>query len=286
MKDLLVYVKSPAKSQFFMTYAAYLARDMDLSVKYLYVLTPGGYPLGMPGSVGAAAEVSLTDIERDVEKARYHFDLQIKKLNASDPDLPLLEYKVEIGFPPEILRAYCSGKMVDTLMLSGSKERSIFTGDTSNLEIIRKAGCPIWIVPEGITYKTFSEILYATDYNQEDIHNLRTLAGFASKFQANITAVHISEDLNFEERVKGAGFAEMIRKETGYDMISHKVLAETRGEPLVNELHNFALMIDADLIVMLRENKGFLDRLLHGSRSEKIARHTQLPVLIFNEARK
>lgn len=286
MKDLLVNVTSPAKSQLFMTYAAYLGRDMGLNVTYLHVHTPGGYPLGMPGSVSAIVNVNQKDTEKEIEKIRHHFELQIKKINASDTGLPLLDYRIEIGFAPEIIHACCSGKKVDTVMLCGMKESSLFDDESGNIDIIRNVNCPVWIVPEGITYKPFSEILYATDYNKEDIPNLKILAGFASRFPARITAVHISKDIDFEEKVKGSGFAEMIKKETGYEMISLKVLPETPGEPLVDELHNFALMMDADLIVMLRENRGFLDRLIHGSRSEKVAMKTQLPVLIYNEERR
>ncbi|MFO7923655.1 MAG: universal stress protein [Bacteroidales bacterium] len=286
MRDLLVYVTSPAKSQLFMSYAANIARDMELSVKYLYVHTPSNFPLGVPGSLSAATVVSQQDIDREVEKIKHHFELQISKLNASDPDLPLLEYKIEIGFPSEIMKAYCSGDMIDTIMLCGSREETVFSNDSGNIHIIREVNCPVWIVPEGITYRPFSEILYATDYHKEDIPNLKMLVRFASRFPANITAVHISESTGFEEKIKGEGFADMIKKETGYDMISLKVLPETKGEPLVDELHSFALMMDADLIVLLRENRGFIDRLFHGSRSEKIARQTQLPVLIYNEERK
>lgn len=286
MKDLLVYVDSPAKSQLFMTYAANIGRDMGLTVKYIYVHTPPNFPLGMPGSLSASAAVSQMDIDREVDKIKYHFNLQISKLNASDPGLPLLDFTIEIGLPGEILQAYCRTEMVDTIMLSSPKEYSVFSDDTDNIDIIRKVGCPVWLVPEGITYRPFSEILYATDYHKEDIPNLKLLAAFASRFPANITAVHVSGDTGFEEKVKSEGFASMIKKETGYEMISFKVLPEKKGEPLVEELHNFALTMDADLIVLLRENKGFVDRLLHGSRSEKIARQTQLPVLIYNEKRR
>jgi len=286
MKELLVNVVSPARAQLFMTYAAYIARDLGLTVKYLYVLTPPTSSLGLPGSLNAAATINQRDIERQINKIRHHFDLQIDKLNASDPDLPLLEYNVEIGFAPEIMEEYCRSKRVDTVMLSGSKEHSWLPDDSYNIKVVRKIKCPVWIVPEGITYRPFSEILYATDYHEEDIPNLKMLAGFASRFPANITAVHISENTDFEEKVKGEGFAAMIKKETDYEMISLKVIPEKKGEPLVEELHDFALMIDADLIVLLRENRGFIDRLLHGSRSEKIALQTQLPVLIYNEDRK
>ncbi len=284
MKDLLVYVASPAKSHLFMTYAAHIARDMNLNVNYLHVHTPADYPLGMPGTLRAAAAVNQQETEREVENNKHHFDLQITKINASDPDLPLLDYKIEIGYTADILQEYCSCKMVDTVMLNGPKEHSIFD-DSSSVNIIKKIECPVWVVPEGIAYRPFSEILYATDYHKEDIPNLKMLAGFASKFTASITAVHVSESDDFEAKVEGEGFAEMIKKETGYEMISVKVLPEKKGEPLVDELHNFALMMNADLIVLLRENRGFIDRLFHGSRSEKIARKTQLPVLIYNEKR-
>ena len=286
MKELLVHVLTPARARLFMTYAAYVARDMDLTVRYLYVFSPVVIPLGMAGSLDAAADVSQRDIDRGMEKARHHFKLQINNICASDPDLPLLESDIKIGYPHEVIGEYCRSTRVHTVMLSSLKGDSIFPDDSSNVDIIRNVRCPVWIVPEGITYKPFSEILYATDYHEEDVHKIKQLAGFASQFAASITAVHITGDACFSEKVKGEGFVNMVKKETGYELISIKVLPETKGEPLVDELHNFALMIDADLIVLLRENRRFADRLMHGSRSEKIARETQLPVLIYNEERK
>ncbi len=286
MKELLVNVLSPAKAKLFITYAAYVARDLEMTVKYIHVHTPQPYPMGFPGSLTAAASLNHDGTKKETEKARHHFELQISRLNASDPDLPLLEYSVEVGRAPDVIGSYCKDKKVGAVMLSGSKEHSLFSDNARNVDIIRTVKCPVWIVPEGIAYKPFSEILYATDYHKEDIHNMKILSRFASKFPANITAVHISPEADFAERVRGEGFADMIKSETGYEMIEVKVLQEKPGEPLVEELHNFALMMDADLIVLLRENRGFIDRLLHGSRSEKIARETQLPVLIYNEERR
>jgi nucleotide-binding universal stress UspA family protein len=286
MKELLVHVLSPSRARLFITYAAYLARDLDLTVRYLFIQAPPNFPLAMPGSLSATGKIALQDIEREAEKARHHFKIQIDNLYSSEPDLPLLEYNTEVGHPPDVIYEFCRSKSVDSVMLSGSTERSIFSNDSGNVDIIRKINCPVWIIPESITYMPFSEIMYATDYHEEDLPNLKQLASFASRFPASITAVHITPDAGFQERVKGEKFAGMIKEKTGYPMISIKVLPETKGEPLVEELHDFAVMINADLIVLLRENKGFTDRLIHGSRSEKIAMETQLPVLIFNEERK
>jgi nucleotide-binding universal stress UspA family protein len=274
MKELVVHVVNPARSQLFITYAAYIARDLDLTVRYVYVHdAPGSGP-------------SQKEREQIQKKAGHHFQLQIQNLYASEADLPLLEYTVEFGDPPDIMQRYCKGGRVDTIMLCGNKEYSFFSDDTGNIDIIKKVRCPVWIVPEGITYKPFSEIIYATDYHEEDLPTLKALTRFASKFPAKITAVHITADAGFGEQIKGEGFENMIKKETGYELLSVRVLAEEKKESLVTGLHNFAIMMDADLIVLLRENRSFSERIIHGSRSEKIARDTKLPVLIFNEERR
>ena len=286
MKELLVHVLAPSRAKLFITYAAYIARDLGLAVRYMQVLAPANFPLSMPGSISATGKVTQQDLDRETEKSEHHFKVQTDNLLASEPELPNLEYQVETGHPPDVISEYGRDERVSAVMLSGSTGSALFSDDSSNVEIIRKVKCPVWIIPEGITYKPFSEILYATDYHEEDLPNLRQLTKLASRFPASITAVHITRDANFDEKAKGKGFAEMIKQETGYEMVSVKVLPETKGEPIVDELHNFALMMDADLIVLLRENRGFFDRLRHGSRSEKIARETQLPVLIFNEERK
>jgi nucleotide-binding universal stress UspA family protein len=274
MKELVVHVVNPARSQLFITYAAYIAKDLDLTVRYVHVHSASG------------SGPSQDEREQIQKKAGHHFQLQIQNLYAADADLPLLEYAVEFGSPPDIMQGYCKSGKVDTIMLSGSKEYSFFSDDTGNIDIIKKVRCPVWIVPEGITYRPFSEIIYATDYHEEDLPNLKILARFASKFPAKITAVHITDDTGFGEQIKGEGFENMIKKETGYELLSVKVLAEEKGESLVTGLHNFALMVDADLIVLLREKRSLSERLIHGSRSEKIARDTKLPVLIFNEERR
>ena len=86
MKDLLVNVLSPAKSQLFMTYAAYLASDIGLNVTYLHVHKPGGCLPGIPGSVSAFFNICRKQTAREIEKVEHHFELQIRKLNASDPE--------------------------------------------------------------------------------------------------------------------------------------------------------------------------------------------------------
>jgi nucleotide-binding universal stress UspA family protein len=286
MKEILVYVTNPAREKLYITYAAYLAKDLNLNIRFLHVQDLVNFPLGYPGILTASGNTTGEETERETEKAKHHFRLQIDNLHASEPDLPHMEYNIETGKAAEIIPDYCQSRSIDAIVLKGASEYSLFFSDSGNTDVIRKVRCPVWIIPEGITYKPFSEILYATDYHQEDLPRLKLLAGFASKFPAGITAVHITKDAGFRERIKGEGFARMIREKTGYDLVSVKILPRTKGEPLVEELHGFALMIDADLIVLLRENKGLWERLMHGSRSEKIARETQLPVLIYNEERR
>ncbi len=286
MKELLVHILEPAKAKLLITYAACLAKDLELTVRYLLVQAPPHFPLDLPGSIRSSGKMTVRDIENEKEKIKHHFELQIESAKASEPGLPILDYDIEVGNPPEVIYEYCENRDVEAVMLSSSSKNAMFSDDESNVEIIKKINNPVWIIPEGIAYNPFSEIIYATDYHQEDLPNMKQLIRMMSQFHARITAVHITGDVDFEEKVKGEEFITNIKEETGYQMVSIKVLPSTKGEPLVEELHNFALMMNADLIVLLRENRGFFDRLFYGSRSEKIAKVTQLPVLIFNEERK
>jgi nucleotide-binding universal stress UspA family protein len=286
MKELLVHIVAPSKAKLLITYAAYLARALKLSVRYLHVQAPPNFPLDLHGTIRSSGKLTVRDFEREKEKLIHHFELQINFVKASDPGLPSMDYDIVSGNPPEVIYKYCKDPDVDAVMLGSTTESTLLSYNSDNVEIIKKINQPVWIIPDAITYKPFSEILYATDYHQEDLPNMKQLFRIMSGFQSRITAVHVTGNVDFHEKAKGEEFISRIKEETGYELVSVKVLPATRGEPIVEELHNFALKMNADLIVLLRENRGFFDRLLHGSRSEKLAKVTQLPVLIFNEERK
>ena len=88
------------------------------------------------------------------------------------------------------------------VILEGQQDDSFWMQSSTNMDIIKMVECPVWIIPKGAIYQPFSEIVYATDYKAEDIINLKKLISLFPHLMPNITALHITDSVDFEERVK------------------------------------------------------------------------------------
>lgn len=69
-------------------------------------------------------------------------------------------------------------------------------------------------------------------------------------FSPGITALHITDNYDFEVRIKKAGFQEMVQTRTDHDKISVKSLVDKNGDDMGQLINDYASLIDADLIVV------------------------------------
>jgi nucleotide-binding universal stress UspA family protein len=125
-------------------------------------------------------------------------------------------------------------------------------------------------------------VIYATDYNEEDIPTLKELIRLTYFNSPTITALHITENIDFDLRIKNAGFQKMLESQVDYDNIRVKALVEDQGDDMVSLINDYATRENADLIVVLKENRRFLERLFKPSSSEKIIEKANRPVLVYH----
>ena len=74
----------------------------------------------------------------------------------------------------------------------------------------------------------------------------------------------------------------MLETKTEYTNISVKALVERSGDDMVKLINSYAAMKNADLIVVLKKNRNFLDRIFNPSSSEKIIQKAEKPVLVYH----
>ncbi len=77
----------------------------------------------------------------------------------------------------------------------------------------------------------------------------------------------------------------MLQTKTGYQNITVKPLVEKDRESEAKLINEYALNIKADLIVVLRENRNFFERILSSDSTKKILKEAQLPVLVYQYSR-
>jgi nucleotide-binding universal stress UspA family protein len=194
-----------------------------------------------------------------------------------------IESAVEIGVTSLTVESYINDDRAQMVVMEGQENKKIWGQITTIMDVIRHVGCPVWIFPHLYSYKHFKEIVYATDYHEEDLQTLQKLVEMLDQMSPSITALHVSKNVDFEEKVKNKGLEESLQQKTGYDKIRVEAISREIDENTAGLINEYALSSKADLLVVLKENRHFLDRIFAGSSTKKIINEAQIPVLVYHE---
>lgn len=127
------------------------------------------------------------------------------------------------------------------------------------------------IDPEGST------VIFATDFNSGDIDSFRYSRTFADLFNADVAPAHYSPAPGFEERIRHAGFTQVLREELDDDSIEIERLS---GDKLQKSIGDFADVQDAFVVVFNRYSKNALQHIIQKDHTEEMVLHSKTPLLI------
>lgn len=283
MKTLLTIINDPKKTKGLIQYAASMAIDLKASVKLLYVQNSNSTNFASAGATAVAAAQIQRNMEADANSAKITMEKYIEEIKSTMSENVFIDYSIEHGVTSLLANTLISENKADMVVLEGQENESFWTQTRSNMAIIEELNCPVWIVPKAWVYEPFNKIIYASDYKEEDITGLKRLITITQQFSPNITALHITDSIDFEEKVKEAGFIEILQKSTSYNKVSAKVLKESSNREIAELINDYAHLIKANLIVVLKENKSFFEQIFKNSQTKKIINNSMLPVLVFHE---
>lgn len=283
MKTLLAIINEPKDSKEFIRYVARMAADLKLNVHLLYAQSQNTYPIGGPGTTGIEIAQVQQNLLSLVESAKQILDSHIKSISSETSKEVIIDYTSELGEASTLASQMLSNNKVNMIALEAHKNENYWTQTSNIMEIMEMVHCPVWIIPKNALYFPFAQIIYATNYKEEDTTNLRKLAVLTRPYSPNITALHITDSVDFEEKVKKAGFLEMVKKRTLYEFLSVKVLRENKTHTTAELVNDYALRIKANLIVVLKENKSFLEQIFKTDSTKEIIEISNLPILVYHE---
>ncbi len=124
--------------------------------------------------------------------------------------------------------------------------------------LIEKAPCPILSIPADVSHMPIKTIVYATDFEEEDVYAIRKLAEMAEQFDAEIKVIHISTKEEYKGERQMEWFKEMLHEKVKYGRIDFELLFT---DDVFDALRIYLGDTGADLMVMLeREKGGFLKK--------------------------
>lgn len=286
MKTLAFLIDETDISKELIRFAVLLGKDLNRKVHILYIQSPLVYGansyMGESGATVAFYPSQLHNIANEVKEKAAGF---IEEVKAGQSGIPPIEFKFYTGDASTILKEKVENKTYDMVMLQGQADQSFWLEDSIIMNVVRKMPCPVWIIPPDSEYNPMNKIIYATDHNEEDIPTLKRLIAIVKSFDPEIIALHISDDDEFGKKLKSEGFAAILSEKTGYSKVSVKMIAEEDGKDAVESLIEEAENEKSDLIVVLKENKNFFERLFNSSFTAGLVKRTRLPILVFHMAK-
>ena len=154
--------------------------------------------------------------------------------------------------------------------------RKILMGGTTQ-HLIEKAPCPVLSIPKETSYRLPKTIVYATDFEEEDVYAIRKLAEMAAQFDAVIKVVHISTKEEYKGEMQLEWFKELLLQKVNSELIEFELLFT---DSIFETLRVYVGDSNADLIVMLeREREGFIKKWFHQDLVKKMESYGKVPLL-------
>ncbi len=188
------------------------------------------------------------------------------------------EYEARIAYPGEgIVKAALETE--PDLIVMGMRDRTNDIGarfGSSAFDTIREVKCPVLAIPPAMDFVPIKNLVYAVDFEFEDLPVINNLLQWGQVLQTDVHILHVFERGEQEQVVKdkmsvlsGAYFD---NPRLHFDLLKGKF-----QEVIDDYLEEKA----AGALVMLSHRRRFLERVFLPSKTIKMARKLNLPLLVY-----
>lgn len=184
------------------------------------------------------------------------------------------------GIPQEEILNISETYQPDLIVMGtrGKGDKDNLTGKVSS-KVVKNATCRILTVPKNAIYHGFKNVLYATDFNDEDKDDIVKLIELTSNYKPVIHCIHVDIDNKLDENLSKmndlkSNFKEQI--EAGsiiFDFI--------RNTDFLNGINDYVAQHKIDMISLVHRRKGFIKRIFIKDHTHELLFHSDIPLYIF-----
>ncbi|MBC2839559.1 universal stress protein [Robiginitalea sp. SC105] len=258
--------------------AQVLSRNLDLRLVLCHVYD-------VPTLLGTQLEGPFPHLRTDA------YTTQRKKLKAffeknREDNHPVRELHVEPVENMSVLSGILSkaSEWQTRLIVVGMKGESLVRGmimGSTTKKLVDKAPCPVLAVPAKHHFTEIKNLVYATDFEVEDIKALEKVVILARAFGAAVHVVHVTEDTQYSGPSNLSWFRQMLESQVKYENLHFELL---KSGDVANSLKDYTEHQEASLIGMLeRSSKHNTNKWFRRDLVKQMASNKSIPLLSFNE---
>jgi nucleotide-binding universal stress UspA family protein len=278
MKKIISIIFSFEDVERIADYAIKLARDLNRELEFFHAAEskniswdPTVTKYNSLSNVSQGKESLLVkERERVLQKV-----LHVKKVSL-DYDYPV-SYTVVPGSLSEVVKMLAERDDVEMVLVPHSSKNKM---DVVVAELIDYLDLPVFTFRPDMEYHKIKTIVYASDYRKQDVKVLKRIAQLAKKLMASVTVFHALKSDEFEEELKKNGLQELVNKKIDLNDIS---VEREKAQSSAKGIRRFTQKSYADLVVLLKSNKNFLQKIFGKSTTKEILHDIDTPVLIYHQ---
>jgi len=169
------------------------------------------------------------------------------------------------------------------LVVMGTREKNAFarmTVGTNTMEVATTASCPVLAVPKEAKAKDFTDMVLATDLNELNIssHSFDLLKSLVDFEKSKLKVLHVFAS---DEIAQQFGNLEKTAFHQHIKDIKHDHATVVNSD-VFDGIVNFVNEQRSDMLILTLSERGFLEKIFHADKTEKLVYHAEVPVLILN----
>ncbi len=199
---------------------------------------------------------------------------------------PSIRKSSEAGVVQEVITDAAKKRHV-SLVVMGTHGHSGVSGlllGNHARRLIDSTNCPLLLVPAIAHPTTIKKIAFATDFKdpEKDLAAIFKLIPLLKKLNAELLITHIYDETTsaFDFKMHLEGFLLELSNKADYPHIYYRLVKSDKPEKGLDWLCRFG---QVDMLAMVHREKSFLERVIEGSHTQKMADHISVPLLVIPE---
>ncbi|MDB5156625.1 MAG: universal stress protein [Mucilaginibacter sp.] len=282
MKKLLIATDFSANAKHAAEYGYLLAKQLKAGIFLCNTITiPAEVPMaGIALWPQGESDVLLDDSTKELKRLKAH----LEQTDHTDAFRPPVDYLNETGTVRGMVNDATFNQKVD-LIIAGTHDTdrlsTLLLGNHIH-DLIETCIKPLLIIPNTAKFIPIKKIAFATDFENpdDDLGQIYELINFARPLDAEILLTHVYKENDhtqkFEKNMKD--FLIDISNKANYPQIYYRMIPHDKTDSGLDWLCEHG---QVDILAMVHRPHDFLDSILKGSHTKKMANHITIPLLVF-----
>ena len=260
-------------------YAGMLAKRLEAEVVLLH-----GYPIPIPSrsvlEVNYDTEISVLQSEKEAKKNMASFAAQFIQDTGLNPDH--VTQIVEYGSVSDIILDTAKSINADMIVIGTKGATNAIDRwlGTNAQSVMNAADCPVWIVPQNAEIMLPKSIMYAADFEEDEITATNKVLEMAKPLGATCKIVHVQSYFDVKAEQNAQKMVNVLEGEFENEDVS---INNINYLGVVDGLETYIEANQPDILALGIYEKSFLSKIFNSSISQHFVQEAKLPLLTFKK---